>query len=76
MAEEAKSEKVQRPLSAWIIYCNENRATIKDLNPTFGFKEIAKALSEGFKSLSDEDKALYDLKAVRDKERCVFFLTN
>jgi hypothetical protein len=65
----SKKGKVLRPLSAWIIFCNENRAVIKEANPSFGFKEIAGALSEGFKSLSEEERAVYDAKASQDKER-------
>jgi environmental stress-induced protein Ves len=65
----AGREKVQRPLTAWIIYCNEHRATIKEANPTFGFKDMARALSEGFKALSEEERASYDLKASQEKER-------
>jgi hypothetical protein len=69
MADRKKPEKIQRPLTSWIIYCNEHRGAIKEANPTFGFKDIAHALSEGFKSLSEEERAVYDLKASQEKER-------
>lgn len=68
-AAEAKNGKVARPLSAWIIFCNEHRAALKEANPSFGFKEIAGALSEGFKALSEEERAVYDTKASQEKER-------
>lgn len=52
-----------------MIYSNENRKLIKELNPEYGFKEISRALSEGFKSLTDEERNQYDKKAEEDKER-------
>ncbi len=52
-----------------MIFCNENRALIKEANPEYGFKDIARALSEGFKSLTEEEKIPFETKALADKER-------
>ncbi len=52
-----------------MIFCNENRALIKEVNPEYGFKDIARALSEGFKSLTEEEKIPFETKASADKER-------
>jgi hypothetical protein len=74
MSNSKKDGKILRPLSAWIIFCNENRSAIKEANPSYGFKEMAGALSEGFKSLSEEERAAYDSKASQDKERYILIL--
>lgn len=57
-----------------MIYCNENRKNIKELNPEYGFKEISRALSEGFKSLTEEERSVYDKKFEEDRERYQIFL--
>mmetsp|Transcript_12337 Transcript_12337/g.18702 ORF Transcript_12337/g.18702 Transcript_12337/m.18702 type:complete len:363 (+) Transcript_12337:93-1181(+) len=62
---------IRRPLSAWIIYSNEQRGAIKEANPDYGFKDMAQALSEGFKALSPEEREVYDRKAAADKERYI-----
>lgn len=66
--------QIRRPLSAWMIYCNENRKSIKEANPEFGFKEISRALSEGFKGLSEEERSVFDKKFEEDKERFVHLI--
>lgn len=37
--------------------------------PELGFKELAGALSEGFKALSDDERGAYDERARVEKER-------
>ncbi|CAE7737671.1 nhp6, partial [Symbiodinium microadriaticum] len=64
-------QTVRRALSAWIIYCNDNRSRVKEANPSFGIKEMSQALSEEFRALTEEEKKVYEDKAALDKERYV-----
>jgi hypothetical protein len=65
------TQKLKKPCSAWIIYSTENRGKIKALHPHYSFKEMAGALSEGFKTLTEEEREVYTAKAKEQKERYV-----
>jgi hypothetical protein len=66
----AKGEnKIKRPLSAYMIYSNENREKVMK---QFGFDkkqigDIAKNLGENWKKMSDKDKTPYNDKAAKAK---------
>jgi len=65
----AKSDKIKRPLSAYMIYSNENREKIMK---QYGFEkkqigDIAKKLGEGWKKMTDKEKTPYNDKAAKAK---------
>jgi hypothetical protein len=66
----AKEDKIKRPLSAYMIFSNENRdKIIKE----FKFEkkqvaDIAKKLGEQWKKMTDKDKVPYAEKAKKAKD--------
>ncbi len=67
----AKDKGPKRALSSYMFFSTENRDRIMKAN---GFEpkqigEIAKKIGEQWKSLSAKDKAPYEAKAKKDKER-------
>lgn len=59
----------QRNKSAFFLYCEAVRDTVKEQNPDATFGAIASILSTQFKSLSAEERGEYDRLAEVDKER-------
>jgi hypothetical protein len=59
----------KKPLSAYMFFATENRPAIKAENPSFTFGELAKAVSDKWNAMSDEDKKPYTDKATADKAR-------
>lgn len=59
----------KRALTGYLLFSMEERAKTKAAHPEHTFGEIAKALSEKWKGLSDEEKAPYLAKAAKDKKR-------
>ena len=59
----------KRNQTAFFIYSNMHRATVKETNPEAGFGDIAKIISKLFKALSEKEREKYDKLAVEDKER-------
>jgi len=59
----------KRALSAYMFFCADARASVKEENPGIGAKEILTKLGEKWRSLSDSQKAPYEAKAEADKER-------
>lgn len=58
----------KKPMNAYMIYCNEHRAEVKDsLGEKADFKSIVQKLSADWKSLDDKSK--YEKLAEEDKER-------
>eukprot|EP01135_Chromosphaera_perkinsii_P000449 Nk52_evm3s96 gene=Nk52_evmTU3s96 len=58
----------KKPLTSYIIYCNENRAKVKEANPKLSQTELMKKLSEGWKAISEEEKAKYVAKSESAKK--------
>ncbi|KAJ5075158.1 high mobility group protein dsp1 [Anaeramoeba ignava] len=56
-------QKPKRPLSAYFIFCRENREIIKQQNPNMRAVELTKQLAEIWKSLTDEEKQIYQDQA-------------
>lgn len=56
-------------MSAFILFCNAARADFRAENPDLAFGDLAKLLSAKFKSLTAEERAEWDEKAVTDKAR-------
>lgn len=61
------ADRPKRPLSAYMLWLNENREAIKKENPGIKVTEIAKRGGELWRGL--KDKTEWDKKAVEAKER-------
>ncbi|KAI8923664.1 high mobility group box domain-containing protein [Entophlyctis helioformis] len=59
----------KKPLSAFMIFSQENRAKIKEDNPEASFGEIGKLLGAAWRELSEKGKQVYNEKAEEDKGR-------
>lgn len=59
----------KRAMTSFMLFSQENRERIKKENPGISFGEIGKKLGEEFKKLSPEERAKYDQKNEKDKER-------
>lgn len=56
-------------MSAYFLYSVAIRPQVKEQNPDASFGDIAKIISQQFKALSPKERAMWDTKAVSDKER-------
>jgi len=54
------SDKPKRPLTAYMLFCQEKRAEIKKNNPTVSFGEIGKLLGQAWQQLSPDDRKPYE----------------
>lgn len=59
----------KRGLTSFFLFSSEMRPKIKEQYPDMAFGDIGKKLGELFKELSPEEKAKYDEKAAKDKQR-------
>lgn len=63
------AEKPKRPLSAYMLWLNESRASIKKENPDYKVTEVAKRGGELWRGLTD--KTEWEGKAAEAKERYI-----
>lgn len=59
----------KRALSAYMIFSNEQRSTVKEENPTASFGEMGKLLGARWKEMDENAKRPYSEKAEKEKER-------
>ncbi|GAA5862052.1 hypothetical protein JCM8547_001570 [Rhodosporidiobolus lusitaniae] len=59
----------KRPLSAYMHFSQDQRASVKEENPEVKFGEIGKILGARWKELDEDDKKPYEEKAKADKAR-------
>lgn len=59
----------KRPMSAYFLYSNAIRDTVKQENPEAKFGDIAKIISAQYKELSEAELAGWQKKADADKAR-------
>jgi predicted RNase H-like nuclease len=59
----------KRNMSAYFIYSQEIRSTVRVENPEAGFGMIAKIISKQFKALDEDERKRFDNLAAADKER-------
>lgn len=59
----------KRNMSAYFLYSQHIRPTIREQNPDAAFGDIAKLISKAFKELSESERKRFDDLAVADKER-------
>lgn len=59
----------KRPMSAYFLYSNAVRNSVKEQNPDAKFGDIAKIISSQYKEMSESELAEWQKKADADKER-------
>jgi len=59
----------KRPLSAFFLFCHDERPAVKAVFPNYSVGEAAKELGERWNKVSAEVKAKYEAKAAQDKQR-------
>merc|ERR1712038_1581604 len=59
----------KRNMSAFFLYSNDIRPTVKAENPDAKFGDIAKIISRQYKELSEREMEKYQKLAAEDKER-------
>ena len=67
--EEVKKPAIKKPLTAYVIFCNEKRPEVTKKYPELGPKEIMSKLGELWKAESDESKKKWTKLSEKDKER-------
>ncbi|KAK3830482.1 MAG: HMG box protein [Linnemannia elongata] len=75
--EEVKQKKKKRakkdpnapknPLSAYLLFCNDHRDSVKAKNPDASFGEIGRKLGDMWRGYSDSQKAPYNAKHEKAK---------
>jgi hypothetical protein len=63
-----KAVKKKRAPSAYLLFSNETRVTVKTEEPEMAAKEVMKELARRWKGLTDEEKAPWQQKAQEAKE--------
>jgi high mobility group protein B1 len=59
----------KRPLSAFFLFCHDERPSVRALYPTYGVGDVAKELGERWGKITPENKVKYEAKAAVDKGR-------
>lgn len=59
----------KRAMSAYMLYANSSRSQVVTDNPDASFGEITKIIAKGYKEMSTDERATWDVKASNDKER-------
>lgn len=59
----------KRPLSSYMLFCQEERENVKKENPDLKAKEILSELGKRWKGLDDDEKKKYQDRFEEDKKR-------
>ena len=59
----------KRPLSAFFLFCHDERPAVKQIHPNHSVGEVAKELGERWNKVGQELKSKYEAKAAVDKQR-------
>ena len=59
----------KKPTTAFFLYCQVRRKTVKDTAPTLSTVEVSKLIGQEWRSMSESDKAIYAEQVAKDKER-------
>jgi len=59
----------KRPLSAFFLFCHDERPAVKAIYPTYSVGEVAKELGDRWNKVTPDVKAKYEAKAQVDKGR-------
>ena len=65
----AEAPKIKKALSAYFLFCNDERSKLVAANPEKPGKEITAMLGAAWKALSQEEQAKWNAAAAKDKER-------
>jgi high mobility group protein B1 len=57
----------KRPLSAFFLFCQDERPAVKELHPSYSVGDVAKDLGEKWNKILPENKHKYELKAQQAK---------
>jgi hypothetical protein len=66
----------KRPLSAFFLFCHDERPAVKLVYPTYSVGEVAKELGERWNKVTPEQKSKYEKQASVDKQRYEVEITN
>lgn len=61
--------KPKRPMSAYMLFCNENREKVMKKNPAFKLGDVSKELAKMWGKLSPNDRKPYAVKSEEAKEK-------
>jgi hypothetical protein len=61
----------KRNMSAYFLYSNAIRPSVRTENPDASFGQVAKIISAQYKALTEKELAIYKKKAEEDKERYI-----
>ena len=59
----------KRPLSAFFLFCHDERPAVKEAHPTYSVGDVAKDLGEKWNKIAPEVKQKYEAKAQIEKGR-------
>ncbi|PVV01445.1 hypothetical protein BB560_004135 [Smittium megazygosporum] len=59
----------KRPLSSYIMFCNDNRDKVRNQHPGISSQDISKILGEMWNSINEVEKKRYELIFQRQKQR-------
>ena len=59
----------KRPLSAFFLFCHDERPAVKEAHPTYSVGDVAKDLGEKWNKIAPEQKQKYEAKAAIEKTR-------
>ena len=59
----------KRPLSAFFLFCHDERPAVKQIHPSYSVGEVAKELGERWAKVSPEAKQKYEASAQIEKGR-------
>jgi len=59
----------KRPLSAFFLFCHDERPAVKSVYPNYSVGEVAKELGDRWNKVTPEVKAKYEAKAQQEKGR-------
>lgn len=59
----------KKPMQAYFLFSQDQRAKVKAENPDLGTKDIARQLGQMWKAMSEEDKKPYAAKAAEEKAK-------
>jgi uncharacterized protein (DUF736 family) len=63
------SNTTKRPLSAYILFCRDQRNSIKESHPEYKVTDITKELGVQWRNISEKDKKYYENLASKEKSR-------
>jgi len=63
-----KKNHVKKPCSSYAIFLKEMKNVIKDQSPNLKMADVLKIVSEKWKALTEEEKAVYQDRAKKEKE--------